>query len=412
MKLSDLAIKNYQFTIVVFLLLTLFGLMAYFTMPQTENPSIVIPGASIVAVYPGASPEDLEQLIAQPIEESLNELDDIKKISTTLNEGLAYIGIEFNFKTNANDKYDEVIQQINSVKAELPKDLMMLKTTQWSSSDVAILQLAIVTDSAEYSILNNKAENLKQILERVNGVKKVKLFANPENQVNIKLDFQKMAQLNISIDDIENALRSANANIPGGNIQIEEKSFSVNTSGSYKNLDEIRNTIVKSYQGKIIDLKTIAEIDFGHEEVKYKARFMGKKAVFISLEQKEQFNIFKIKYEIFPILAEFNETLPDDLDLQIVFDQAEKVDSNIKNFENSLLVGILLVGIVIYLALGGRSSIVVIIAIPLSIIISLGIIDVIGFGIQQITIAAFIVALGLLVDNSIVIVENIKRFID
>lgn len=412
MKLAELSIKNYQFTIVVFLLLTLFGLMSYFTMPQTENPSIVIPGASIVAVYPGAGPEDLEQLVAQPIEESLNELDEIKKISTTLNEGLAYIGIEFTYKTNAQDKYDEVIQKINSVKSDLPEDLMMLKISRWTSSDVAILQLALTSDSAEYSSLNNKAENLKKILERVDGIKRVELHANPESQINIELDFEKMSQMNISIDDVANAIKSANANIPGGSFQIGDKSFAVKTSGSFNNIKEIGNTIVKSYKGKIIDLKSIANIDYGYEKIKYKARFMGKKSVFVTLQQKEQYNIFEIKEDIFPQLADFESSLPENIDLEIVFDQAKKVDEHINGFKNSLLIGILLVGIVILFALGFRSSIVVIIAIPLSIIISLGVVDITGFGIQQITIAALIVALGLLVDNSIVIVENIKRFID
>jgi len=411
MILPKKAIYNYQFTIVAFALLTVFGISAYLQMPQTENPAITIPGASVIVVYPGAGPEDLEQLVARPIEEALNELDEIKKISSSLNESMAHIGIEFSYKTNARDKYDEVVQKVNTVQADLPDDILMLKTSKWTSTDVAILQLALTGDSVPYPILEKEADDLKKIIERTEGIKKVKIAACPDQQVRVALDMQLMTELEISTADAAQALKSYNANIPGGNINIGSKSFSLKTSGAFANLEEIGNTIVKSHEGQIIHLKDIAEIGFALEDINYKARFNGTKAVFIAAEQKEDFNIFEIKEALDPKLEEFKNQLPDEIQLQIVFDQAEKVDENIDRFTGSLLLGMLLVGLVIFAALGARSSLIVIIAIPLTVIISMGFVDLAGFGIQQITIAALVVALGLLVDNNIVIVENINRFI-
>ena len=411
MMLPQKAIYNYQFTIVAFALLTVFGISAYLQMPQTENPAITIPGASVIVVYPGAGPEDLEQLVARPIEEALNELDEIKKISSSLNESMAHIGIEFSYKTNARDKYDEVVQKVNTVQADLPDDILMLKTSKWTSTDVAILQLALTGDSVPYPILEKEADDLKKIIERTEGIKKVKIAACPDQQVRVALDMQLMTELEISTADAAQALKSYNANIPGGNINIGSKSFSLKTSGAFANLEEIGNTIVKSHEGQIIHLKDIAEIGFALEDINYKARFNGTKAVFIAAEQKEDFNIFEIKEALDPKLEEFKNQLPDEIQLQIVFDQAEKVDENIDRFTGSLLLGMLLVGLVIFAALGARSSLIVIIAIPLTVIISMGFVDLAGFGIQQITIAALVVALGLLVDNNIVIVENINRFI-
>lgn len=412
MKLPEKAITNYQFTLVAFVLLTIFGILAYLEMPQTENPSITIPGASIYAVYPGASPEDLEQLVAEPIEEALNELDEIKKISTTLNESMAYIGIEFSYSTNAQEKYDEVVQKINTVQTELPEDILMLKTSKWTSTDVAILQLAIVSGSAPYPTLEREAEKLKRVIERVPGIKKADLAANPEQQVEVALDMQTAGELEIGIEDIAQALKSYNANIPGGSIDIASKSFALKTEGSFTSLKEIGNVVVKSRDGQIIFLRDIAKIHYRLEDIRYKARFNGRRAVFITAEQKEDFNIFKIRKALNPQIETFKKQLPQNIELYTVFDQADKVDENIDRFVSSLIMGMILVGLVIFGALGGRSSLIVITAIPLTVIISLGFVDLFGFGIQQITIAALVVALGLLVDNGIVITENIRRFID
>ncbi|MFO8053577.1 MAG: efflux RND transporter permease subunit [Bacteroidales bacterium] len=411
MLLPRVAIKNYQFTIVAFILLVVFGISAYRQMPQTENPAIYVPGASVVVVYPGASPEDLEQLVALPVEEALNELDDIEKIETTLKEGLASINIEFSFSTDAGEKYNEVVQKTNAVRADLPEDIFMLKTSRWTSTDVAILQLAMVSEQMPYPVMENEADKLKKIIERTEGIKKVSLAANPRQQVNVELDMQQMKELEISIKQVEQALESYNANIPGGSLEIGAKSFSVKTSGSFNKLEEIENTIVKSQQGQIIHLKDIAQVGFSLEEIKYKARFNGSRAIFVVVEQKEDYNIFDIKESLDPKISSFADQLPGDMQLHKVFEQADKVDDKIDQFTTNLLLGILLVGLVIFSALGARPSLVVIIAIPLTVLISLGFVDLAGFGIQQITIAALIVALGLLVDNGIVIVENISRFI-
>lgn len=411
MKLPRIAIDNYQFVLIVFILLTLAGINSYINMPRTENPTIYVPGAGIVVIYPGANPMDMEQLIAQPIEESVNELDDIKKIETTCLDGIATVSVEFSYGTNPKEKYDEIVQKVNSIRNNLPSDIFRLDIVEFTSTDVAIMQLAMVGDTVDYAVLETKAEKLKKKIEKIAGVKKVKMEAYPEQEVRVALDMEKMAAMNTSLDMIAQAIKSNNANIPGGSIDIDTKSFGVKTSGSYKSIDELRNTVVNSYQGKLVLLKNIATVYYEYEDIKYKAQFNGKKCLFLSIQQKEGVNVFTITEELTPLVDAFNKTLPQGISVEYSFDQSKGIDKRINGFIGNLLQGILLVGIVILLALGFKSSVVVIIAIPLSIIVGLFFVDAGGFNMEQISIAGLVIALGLLVDNSIVIVENINRFI-
>ena len=410
MRLPKLSISHYQFTILVFILLAIAGVNSYINMPRTENPEMSVPGASVIIIYPGANPVDLEQLIATKVEDAVNELDDIKRIETTIHDGIVAVLVEFFFSSDADDKYEEVVRQVNGIRNDLPNEIYSLEVRQWSISDVNMMQLALISDNAEYKILQDKAEKLKMELDRVTNIKKVTIGAYPEQEIRISLDLEKMAAMNINIDNVSNALLSNNANIPGGAIKLGDKNMSIKTSGSFQDLNEIKNIVVNSWMGKLIYLKNIAEIDFKYEDNKYIARYNRQKAVFISFNQKEGKNVFKTSEESKKIIENFKNNLEDDIKLEYVFDQSQEVRSQINNFQMSLLQGIILVGIIIFLALGFKSSIIVIIAIPLSIIMGLAFIDVAGFGMEQMSIAGLVVALGLLVDNSIVMVENINRF--
>ena len=410
MRLPKLAIDNPQFTLVIFILLVLSGIGSYMTMPRTENPSIYAPGASIVIIYPGASPSDIEQLVAIPVEEAINELDDIKRIESNIADGYVSMGVEFDYNTDAEKKYDDVVAKVNDIKASLPDEIYSIKTLKWSTGDVSILQLAFISETEEYYELEELAEDLKTEIEKIRGVRKVELQAFPDREVRISLDVEKMAQMNISLDQVALYVQGNNANIPGGTMKLGSRSFAVKSSGSYKKLDEIGNTVVSSYNGKPVLLKNIATIEFSYEDEKYLGRLNGERAIFLTAQQKDDVNIFDIMDDVNPVIKEFEGRLKNDVRLITVFDQSVYVDQRINGFISNLMQGIFLVGLVILLALGLKSAIIVILAIPLSFLMGLALVDYTGFGLQQISIAGLVVALGLLVDNSIVMIENINRF--
>jgi len=411
MNLPKLSVENHQFTVMIFILLVIMGINSMINMPRTEDPPLDLPGASVIVIYPGGNTADLEELIAVPIEEAINELEEIKRINVGIRDGIVSIAVEFNFNTDPVDKFNEVTQQVNSIRGNLPDEIYSLNVFKWSSTDVVMLQLALASENADYRALKESAEYLKKQLERVQGVRLVEIIADQKEEVRISLDMEKMAAMGISPERIEQAIISNNANIPGGELRPDGRSFNVKTSGSFKNLEEIRNVVVSSYKGNIIYLKDVATVDFQYEDKAYIAGVNGNPAVFITVKQKENLNIFHIFNNISPIINNFKNDLEPGISLVTVFDQTKEVDKRINGFFINLLQGMLLVGLIIFLSLGWRASVLVILAIPMSIVIGLGWVDLSGYGLQQISVAALVIALGLLVDNSIVVTENIERFL-
>lgn len=410
MKLPKIAIDNHQFTIIVFFLLAVLGTLSFINMPRSEDPQIAPPGTTVVVIYPGATPEDMEELIVDPIEEELNELDDIKDIKSKMKDGLATITIEFIAGSDSDEKYSDVIQKVNAVRNELPNDILLIDFIKFESTDVKVLQTALVSESASYSQLEYEAETLEKKFESVAGVRDVETMAYPEQEVRVSIDLEKAANMNISLSRVIQAVQSENANIPGGNVDIGIKRFNIITSGSYKNLNEIKNTVVNSAPGKVVYLKDIADVSFGYQDKKYFARFNGKRCVFVTATQKEGTNIYNIIDGLKEKIEEYKQTLPDDIKLEIVVDQSENVTNRLTGFFINLLQGLLLVGIIVLLAIGFRPAVIVMFAIPLSILMGIFLLDLSGYGIQQLSIAGLVIALGLLVDNAIVVVENVTRF--
>jgi multidrug efflux pump subunit AcrB len=411
MKLPKLAIQNYQFTLIVILILVLTGIVSFITMPRSEDPQISGPGTSVFVIYPGANPVDVERLITDPIEETVNELDDIKEIRSFMRDGLSVTHIEFLADVDMDKKYADVVQKVNSIRNELPDDIMSLKFHKWEISDVNILQLAMVSPSASYKILEDETERLKKRLEKISGVRRVKTWALPKQEIRVALNLERMVQTNISFNQVLGSIQSANMNIPGGSIDIGMKKFNIQTSGNYVSIDDIKNTIIHSDGTKIVHLKDVADIFFDYEDNNYFARYNKQRAIYLTVNQKERTNIFNIMDDLKEKIIEFEKEMPPSITLHTAFDQSQSVAKRMNNFFLNLLEGVILVGIVIFLSLSLRASMIVILAIPVSILIGIGFVDMSGYGLEQMSIAGLVIVLGILVDNAIVVTENVSRFL-
>jgi len=355
------------------------------------------------------------------VEEALNELEDIHRISSEVRDGLAVVGVEFEFNTEADEKYDEVVQKVNSIRNTLPDEILQLDMWQWSITDMNMMQLALLSPSASFAELEDAAEVLQERIEKIKNIRKVEFYGLPGQEIHIHLDFEKMAMVNTSMDHIVRAVESNNVNIPGGEMKLGPTSLSVKSSGSFQNLDEIRNCVVNSFRGRLIYLRDLARVEYGYEDrnhlVRYGARKMnrgqteGHRCIFIGISQKEGLNVLATAEELTPVIEAVKADLDEEMELEDVYNQPATVRDRINGFMSNLLQGMLLVALVIFVSLGFRSSILVAMAIPLSLTIVLGFVNLAGFGLQQISIAGLVVVLGMLVDNSIVMVENISRFI-
>ncbi|MCP4218478.1 MAG: efflux RND transporter permease subunit, partial [bacterium] len=323
MKLPEITIKNHQFTIVVIILLVMSGVMSVIQMPKSEDPQVNKAGASIIIIYPGATPSDIEQLIVEPVEDALNELDDIKKLNSRCRDGLANIGIEFFAYTDPDEKFSDVNEKINSIRSRLPDDILSLETIKWSVSNTNFIQIALVSDDAAYRDLEKQGERLEKLFEKVSGIKNAKTWAFPQQEIRVSLNLEKAAQLKIPLNRIIGAIKASNMNIPGGTIDAGIKRFSVRTSGSYDSIKQIQQTVIHSEGTKVIYLKDIADVYSAYEDNNYFARFNGQRAIFVTATQKDGTNIFTISKKLHETIAHFREKLPSKIQLAYVHDQSE-----------------------------------------------------------------------------------------
>ncbi len=409
MKLPVLAINNHQMSYLLISILVLLGVVSYLTMPRAEDPQLDFPSVSIIVVNPGTNPQDMESLVVDPIESAVNELEDIKVIKTNIEDGLARFEVEFLYGSDPDEKYDDVLTAVNNIRSNLPNGIVKLDVKKISPSEVGILQIALTSQSHDFISLRRMSDLLENKLERIPGVKRIDVEAMPDMEVKILLKPAKLHALGISLQTVYQAVNSASLNIPGGHVHAGERRFSVLTSGDFKHLDEIENTVITAIDNQPIYLRNIAIVEMGEGLPSYRGFYHGQASVFLSVIQRGGSNIFKVSERVKKTLDEYQQKLNSDVQLHIINDQSISVEERVNGFFASLLQGLLLVAVACLLVLGRGPSFVVVMAIPISIFIAIGWLDLTGFALQQMSIVGLVIALGLLVDNAIVVVENVMR---
>ena len=410
MKIAEFSVKNGQFTFIIFLAVMALGIGSLLNMPRAEDPKFEAPGFTIIMLYPGAGPAEIEDKITDKVEGRLHALENIDRMRSHSANGLSVITLEFKHGQDPDQKYEEVIREINAIRPDLPQDLYRTDIQRFSAADVAMMQLAIISENASWEQLRKEAERLETDLEKIPGLKGADVYGFPKREVRISLNLPKMAVEGIPVSRVLGALQSENISIPGGSVNVGQRQFFVETSGDYENIDEVRNTIVFANGGKIVYLKDLADVAFAYEEPRHLARFNGARCVFVTARMKNGQNIAAVGKEVNQTLDAFSEDLPTNMDFRKVFDQEDSVQKRLSRFAKDFAIAILLV-LLTLLPLGTRAAIVVMISIPLSISIGLFALDQLGYSLNQLSIVGLIIALGILVDDSIVVVENIERWL-
>tara|TARA_R110001583_G_scaffold1542_11_gene12023 strand:- start:2029 stop:5103 length:3075 start_codon:yes stop_codon:yes gene_type:complete len=409
MKLPSLAIKNAQFTLTIVALLVLVGIVSYFNMPRSEDPQFDIPVTLIEVIYPGASPTDIETLVVDPLEEEFADIDNIKKIESQIKNDGARIEVTFYYGSDPELAFNKVQLAVSSVKPSLPtgvQDLLVLKATPTA---VAIVQLALWTEPADYKQMEFYAKLLEKRLETIESVKKADIWGYPQQVVAVDLNLDLLLHHKVSTTQVMQVLQGRAINITPGFVDAKTRRFNVKTSGNFEKIEQLEETIIVSNDDFVLRLKDIAKVSFGSQEPSYLAYFDKKPVIFLTVEQRIDTNIFSLTQAIQQEIISFKQTVPSTIKMDVLFEQAKSVESRVNGFFKNLWQGLVLVGILSLLFLGLREAIVVMIAIPLSFLIAIGWLDFAGFGLQQMSIVGLIIALGLLVDNAIVVTESIHR---
>lgn len=402
-------IKNYQFTLIMVLMVVVVAVSTILTMPRAEDPEMKPVSFPVIVVYPGTSPKDMEQLVVKPLESRFYALDGIKRIKTTITNGVAVIFVEYVYGEDYEAKYQELIRELSAASGELPENIYRAEVKKVDPTTVSVIQTALISENASTSTMKRLADDLKSRLEKVKSLKNVEISGLPDQLIRVDVDLSRLASLKIPMDQVVQAMQSENQNIPGGAVVAGGKSFSVITSGDYKSIEQIKNTVVSSAEGRNILLSDVADVYPTFGQPTHVTRLNGYHAVLVNAAQKGSMNISDTQIAYNQVFEEFRETLPANVDFIVNFDQAEQVNSRLSGLGVDFVIAITLV-LFTLLPLGSRASLVVMIAIPLSLGLGLITLNLVGYSLNQLSIVGFVVALGLVVDDSIVVVENIERW--
>lgn len=409
MPLTEFFLRHRAFAWVATVGCALLGWICFESIPRSEDPDLRVPAFSVVVVVPGLNPAELERLVARPIEDSVKELDDLQKLQTSIRDGLAVIRVEFTYGLDPDKKYDDVRRQVSDVRERLPAGVQRIEVKKVQTLNVALLQAALVSEDASYARLQDLAEGLRRRFEAAPGVRRAEKWAYPEKQVRVVLDLDALSQRQIGLDQIIGALEGNNTSVPAGSADLGARRFTVKSTGVYSSLDEVRQTLLDRTGTATLRLGDVANIYWDYEDLDYRGRFKGRRAVFVTVLAQRGSSALSLRDGLLKAAKRFGAGLPSDVALEVGFDQAKTIDARLNRLGRDFLFALALVSLTV-LPLGIRASLLVGLSIPLSLALGVAALYFSGFSLNQLSIVGCVIALGLLVDDSIVVVENITRF--
>ena len=408
--ISSLSVDNRTSVVILTLIITFLGMFAYRTMPKESFPEIVIPTVYVGTAYPGNSPVDMENLISRPIEKELKSINNLKDVSSTSIQDFSSIVVEFNPNVEISKAIQDVKDAVDKAKSELPNDLDRdPDVLEVNTSEFPIMNVNISGNYTEQE-LKTYGEYLEDEIEKLTEISSADLSGTIEREIRINADLYKMEALGVTFSDISGAVSDENVTISGGNILSGDYRRTLRIDGEFAKPIEIEDVIVKTENNNIVYLRDVAEVEDTYKERESFARSKKLPVVTINVIKRSGENLLDASDKIKALIDEVKiNKFPEDLEVTITNDQSKTTRSQVDNLENSIISGVILVVLVLMFFLGFRNALFVGIAIPLSMFISFLVLNSLGVTLNLMVLFSLILALGMLVDNGIVVVENIYR---
>lgn len=411
MKITDVSIDNRTSVFILIAIILIAGITSYISLPRESAPDIQIPLVIVSTPYFGVSPEDIESLITQPIEKELNAISEVKKITSSSFEGYSLIRVEFESGFNIDDALQKVRDKVNKAESELPDDVEKPEIIEINFSEFPILTYNISGPQGLVK-LKDIAEDMKEDIENIEGVLDVKISGGLEREVKVDVDLDELIHYNVRFDDVIDAIREENQTIPGGLVDVNNSSFLVRVPGEFSKPFVIDDLIIKINEGMPIYVKDVADVNYSFQERTTYARLNQTDCVTVNVSKRVGANIIQIARQVKNVIKDYDSRYPENIDFSITVDFSKDIERSVKNLENNIFSGLVLVLIVLFSMLGLRNAFFVAIAIPLSMLISFLVLSALNITLNFIVLFSLILALGMLVDNAIVIIENIYKFLE
>lgn len=409
-KPSSWAINNRTAVYIITLILTITGIVTYQNLPKESFPDISLPNIYVSVIYPGTSPKDMENMVVKPIEKQCKGITGVKKIKSNSLQDFANVVIEFNSDVKIDVAKQLVKDAVDKAKGDLPQDLPNdPEIIDINFSDLPIMYVNI-TGNYDLNKLKKYADDAKERLESMKEIKKVDLIGALEREIQINVDMLRMQAAGISMPDIERAVRYENITIPGGTINSGGIRRSISVSGEFRSAEQLGNIVINSIEGNAVYLKDIADVVDSFKEQESYARLNHKNVITLAVVKRSGENLIEASDKIVSLIDDFKEnSWPSDLDVVLTGDQSEMTRMTLHDLINTIIIGFILVLIVLMFFMGTTNAFFVALSVPLSMFIAFLIMPVIGFTLNMIVLFSFLLALGIVVDDAIVVIENTHR---
>jgi multidrug efflux pump len=404
------AIDNRASIYVLTVIITLLGVISYMNIPKEQFPEIVIPTIIVNTAYPGTSPEDMENLVTRPIEKECKSIQNVKKISSNSIQDFSSIVVEFTTNIPVPEAKQRVRDAVDKAKSNLPNNLP--KDPDIAEIDISEIPIMNINLSGDYDLqrLKKYAKDAQDRIETLPEITRVDIVGALDREIQIDVDMYKMQAASVSFRDIQNAISAENVTVSAGTITNYGLKRTLRVTGQFKSPEEINDIIIKSSSGATVYIKDIAEVKDSYKEQESFARFEGKNVITLNVIKKSGANLLDASDKIKAMIKEFKETsFPPDLKVELTGEQSRFTRSTLEELNNTIIIGFLLVTIVLMFFMGLNNAFFVALSVPLSMFVAYLVMPELGFTMNMIVMFAFIFALGIIVDDAIVVIENTHR---
>ncbi len=406
---TSMSLRNVTSVLVMLFIIAILGIISYRSVPKEAQPEITIPIIQISTIYPGVAPGDMETLVSRVIEEELNNIADLKTLSSTSVEGYSSVVAEFGTGMDMNEALQKVREKLDLARPRLPRDAEDPVLREFVLSEFPIMQVNI---SGEYSLVQLKdvAEEMKDRLETIPSILEVRLSGGLEREVKVEVDLPRLKFYGLGFTDVVSAISNENVTIPGGAIDVGNQKYLVRVDGEFRDTRLLEDVVVTATNGRPVYIRDVASVDFGFRDRESYARLDGNPVVTLDIVKRSGENIIGTAEAVKQTIASMEAGFPPSTVVKITSDQSEDIRAMVLSLENNIISGLILVLAVLLFFLGVRNASLVAVSIPLSMLLSFIVMKGLGMTMNMVVLFSLILALGMLVDNAIVVVENIYRY--
>jgi HAE1 family hydrophobic/amphiphilic exporter-1 len=413
MSIYGSSVKNPITTIMVFVAILVFGVYSLVKLPIDFYPEMEFPAIMVFTSYSGANASDVERNVSEPLERGLNTVSNIKQVYSTSRDNVSIVTLEFEFGTNLDGAANDVRDALSMYSAYLPDDAEDPIIFKFSTNMMPILMYAITADESYAGIEDQLEEKMVNPLNRIDGIGNISLLGVPKREVGINIDPRRMEAYNLTIEQIGAVLRSENLNMPSGNIEMGQMNYPLRVQGEFQESDQIRNIVLGNYQGRTIRVKDVATVNDSIRKMSMDEKINGRPGIQMMIQKQSGGNTVKIAREVKKQLAELQKTLPSDIKILTIFDTSDYITDSISNLSETLMFAFIFVVLVVLFFLGRwRATFIIILTIPISLIASFIYLGISHNTINIISLSALSIAIGMVVDDAIVVLENISKHIE